>query len=492
MRTRRLYTCLAVATALVSTAAPSTAQQAKKTSKLDRTVQPPVPNPPALRVPSWTRTRLSNGAELIVTEKHDLPLVAVSIAFVGGSYNFEQPDKLGTAGITAQMLSEGTTTKTGEQLSDAQQLLGTSISAFVGGESGAIGFTALKDKLEPALVLLADMLVNPTFPAPALERIRGRTLVSLTQAKDQPGTIASNVFSRVLYGDAHPYGRVISEKSVKAITRDDVVAFHRTYFKPGRAVITVTGDVTPAAAKAAVEKALASWETGGERPKFEYSAPPALRPKTIYLIDKPKSAQSIFSIGLPGPPRDTPDYYAIQVMNHMLGGLFQSRLNHNIREVKGYSYGVRSGFNYGRGPGAFEAGGGIVTAKTDSALIEFMKELQGAQGSVPFTEDEIRQGKESLIQSLPRRFASVNAIGQAVSSIYTQGLPENYYQEFADKINAVTPEDLTRVAKKYIDLDHLNIVIVGDRAAIESQLRQTGIAPITVLDAEGNPPTLTP
>lgn len=486
MRTRRLYFALATAFALTSLTAPIQAQ------KFDRTVAPAVSKTPALRIPTWTRTTLSNGADLIVTEKHDLPLVAVSISFVGGSYNFEPNDRLGVANITSQMLSEGTATKTGEQISDAQQLLGTSIFVNVGGESGSVSFTALKDKLEPALALVADMLVNPIFPAQALERIRGRTLVQLTQAKDQPNTIADNVFSKVLYGDIHPYGRVVSERTVKAITRDDIVTFHQSYFRPGRAVITVAGDVKPDVARAAVEKALASWPKGGERPAFAYPTPPALRVKTIYLIDKPKSAQSVFSIGIPGPSRDTPDYYALQVMNNMLGGLFQSRLNHNIREVKGYSYGVGSGFNYGRGPGAFQAGGGIVTAKTDSALIEFMKELQAAQGGVPFSEDELKQGKESLIQGLPRRFASVNGIGNAVGSIYIQNLPETFFQDYEQKVNAVTSEDITRVAKKYIDLEHLNIVIVGDRAVIEGPLRQTGIAPITVLDVEANPVTLTP
>jgi zinc protease len=195
----------------------------------------------------------------------------------------------------------------------------------------------------------------------------------------------------------------------------------------------------------------------------------------------------VFSLGLPGPSRSTPDYYAIQVMNHILGGLFQSRINHNIREEKGYSYGVNSSFAYGRGPGAFEAGGGIVTAKTDSALIEFMKELRGVQGGIPFTADEIMQGKESLIQSLPRRFASVNGIGGAIGSLYVQDLPETYYQEYASKINAVTSDDLVRVAKKYIDLDHLSIVIVGDRATIEEPLRKTGIAPVAILSTEGLP-----
>ena len=460
---------------------------AAQVSQLNRDT-PPTPGKAAtLRIPTWTKVQLANGALLIVSQKSDLPLVSFSVDFVGGAYNFERPEKLGAAGFTAQMLSEGTTSKTADQLSEAQQTLGTNINANVSGERGTIRFTSLRDKFEPALALVADMMLHPTFPAEALERIRARTLVTLTQAKDQPNTIASNVFSKVLYGDDHPYGRVTSEKTVKAITRDDVVAFHAAYYRPGRSIITVSGDVDPAAVRATIEKALASWPAGGERPSFSYPARPPAETTAIYIVDKPSAAQSVFALGEPGPPRDTPDYYALQVMNNLLGGLFQSRINHNIREVKGYSYGVNSSFSYGRGPGPFRAGGGIVTAKTDSALIEFMKELRGVQGGIPFTDDEITQGKESLIQSLPRQFSSVNGIGASVSGIYAQDLPESYYRDFAAKIGAVTREDLVQVAKKYIDLAHLNIVIVGDRATIEAPLRKTGIAPVRLLDVDGKP-----
>jgi zinc protease len=174
-------------------------------------------------------------------------------------------------------------------------------------------------------------------------------------------------------------------------------------------------------------------------------------------------------------------------MNHILGGLFQSRLNHLIREVKGYSYGVGSGFDYGRGPGAFKAAGEIVTEKTDSALIDFVNELRGVQGGKPFTEDEIKQGKESLVQALPRRFASVDGVAGAISALYTQDLPQTYYHDYAAKINAITSDDLVRVAKKYIDLDNMAIVIVGDKETIEPKLRATGIAPIVLLNVEGKP-----
>ena len=477
---RQLIAALVLALGVQS--APLAAQ-----ATFDRNI-PPTPGPtPAIHVPSWTTTTLANGAQLVVSEKHDLPLVAVAIHFIGGEDNYEPAGKVGVANFTSQMLSEGTTTRTADQLSEAQQMLGTSIFSGIGGEEGSMQFTSLTSSFEPALALMADMMLNSTFPAEALERIRGRTLVALRQARDRPNSIASDVFRKVVYGDNHPYGRVMTDSTVNAIDRDDIVAFHDQYYQPGRAIITVTGDVHPAEVKAAIEKAFAAWKPGGSPPTWQYPPVPEPKPTTIYLVDKPHSAQSVFAIGLPGPSRATPDYYALDVMNTLLGGLFQSRLNHNIREVKGYSYGVRSSFAFGHGPGPFRAGGGIVTAKTDSALIEFMREFRGVEGAIPFTDDEIQQGKQSLVQSLPRRFASVNGIGASIADIYTEGLPQTYFQDFPNKINAVTRDDLVRVARKYIDLDHLNIVIVGDRSVVEDPLVATGIAPIVLLDVDGNP-----
>jgi predicted Zn-dependent peptidase len=276
-----------------------------------------------------------------------------------------------------------------------------------------------------------------------------------------------------------------TEQTTKAITRADVVDFHQRFFKPGRALITVVGDVTPAAIRPVIEKGLANWAPGGERPTFTYPPLPSPRPTTIYLVDKPGSAQSIFAMGLPGPPRNTPDYYAIQVMNTILGGMFQARLNANIREEKGYSYGVSSGFGFGKGPGPFRTGGDIVGDKSDAALNEFMKELRGILGERPVTEEELRTAKESLVQRLPGTFASVSAINGAIGGLWLQSLPDNYYQQYTKSVMAITTEDVVRVAKKYVDLNHLAIVIVGDRKAIEEPLRATKVAPITYLDIEG-------
>jgi predicted Zn-dependent peptidase len=454
---------------------------------LDRRKAPAPGKAPVLRVPAWTRSTLGNGADLIVSEKHDLPLVSFTVTFLGGANQFEPAGREGLASLAAALLSEGTKTRDGEALSNALQLLGTSVSAGIGGESGSIGFVSTSAKFPATLDLLADMLLNSTFPEAGLERLRGQRLVGLTQARAQPRAIADRVFPRILYGDAHPYGRVVTEQSLKAITRDDIAAFHSRYFQPARALVAVVGDVTAPAATRAIEKALAAWPRAGSRADITYPPLPETRPTTIFLVDKPGAAQSTFALGRPGPARTTPDYVALEVMNTMLGGMFQSRLNANIREEKGYSYGVRSGFAYGKGPGPFRAGGEIVTEKSGAALVEFMTELRGMHGGRPVTGEELATAKDALVQRLPSTFASVSSINAALTTLWTQNLPDDYYQRYAASVAAVTTEDVLRVAKQYIDLDHLAIVIVGDRAAIHGGLEATGIAPIVAYDIEGNP-----
>jgi zinc protease len=454
---------------------------------LDRKKQPPPGPPPSLHVPSWTRSALANGAELLVSEKHDLPLISFSITWLGGADQFEPAGRQGVASLTAALLSEGTKTRDGEALSNALQLLGTSVNANVAGENGSISFVSTTARFPDTLAIVSDMLLNSTVPATGLDRLRGQRLVALAQARAQPNAIASRVFPRVVFGDAHPYGRVVTEQSLKAISREDVVAFHKAYYQPGRALISVVGDTTAAAAKPVIEKSLGAWAKGGERPAFDYPPVPAARATTIYLVDKPGAAQSTFAIGRPGPPRNTPDFFALQVMNTILGGMFQSRLNANIREEKGYSYGVSSNFAFGKGPGAFRTGGDIVTAKSDAALVEFMKELRGIIGSRPVSDDELSTAKDALVQRLPATFASVSSINNALTTLWTQNLPDDYYQQYATRIAAITTDDVLRVARQYVTVENLAIVIVGDRATIEGPLKATGIAPIAIYDIEGNP-----
>jgi zinc protease len=456
-------------------------------SSFDRKVVPKPGTDPTAKIPTWTRSTLSNGARLIVVERHGLPLISFTMNFVGGSNQLEPVDKPGLGSLTASMMTEGTTLRSGDDISNALQLLGTSIGFAIGGEGGSVQFRSLTDKFEPTLAIMAEELLHPAFPAPALDRLKQRTLVNLRQSLDQTRGIASVVYPKLLYTTDHPYGRTMSEASVNAVTRDDIVGFHKAFYQPARAVITVVGDITPADAKAKVEKALAQWPAGGSPATFTYPTPPAARPTTVYIVDKPGAAQSTFMIGLVGPPRNTPDYFALRVMNALFGELFQGRLNGNIREAKGWSYGVSSSFSYGRGPGQFRAGGEIQTNKTDSALVEFMKEIKGIRGDKPVTDDELAAAKSSLVQSLPSRPATLSGVSGMVNEIFVLGLPEDYWTQFTREINAVTAADVQRVARKHIDADNLVILIVGDRAKIEAPVRATGVAPVVILDAKGNP-----
>src|ERR1051325_7454753 len=272
---------LALSAALVISLA-NVAAVAQQT--LDRTKIPPAGPTPVLHVPAWTRTQLSNGATLIVSERHSLPLVSFSITFVGGANQFEPAERRGVASMTASMLTEGTKTRTGDQLSDALQLLGTNVFANVGAEEGSINFVSTSKNFDSVLGILSDMMLNSVFPADAMERLRARTLVNLTQAKDQPVVVGAQVFARVLYGAAHPYGQRSTETTVKAITRDDVVNFAKAYYQPGRAIITVVGDVTPGKVKGSIEKALAACSKGAHNPSFAYPKLPELQPAKIYPV----------------------------------------------------------------------------------------------------------------------------------------------------------------------------------------------------------------
>jgi len=484
-----VYAATLVSGALtLGVAQPCVAQQtAVEQTTLDRTAIPPAGPTPAFHLPTWTTTTLPNGAKLVVAQRHALPLVSFSINFIGGADQYEPANETGLASMVASMLSEGTSTRTGDELSNALQLLGTDVRTSIGAEQGGISFLALKENLEPTLALVQDMMLNPSFPDAALERLRGRLLVSLQQSQDRTSYLAGEVFPKIVYGEGHPYGRTQSVASIRAVTRADLVHFHDTYFTPAHAVITVVGDVTPAQMTMLVNRVFSAWKPGGSMPSFEYPPVPAARPTTIYVVDKPGAAQSSFAIAEAGPPRTTPDYAPLSVMNAMFGGLFQSRINMNIREQHGYSYGVNSRFSFGRGPGAIRIGGDVVTSKTDSSLIQFMKEINDIRGTRPLTPDELQAAKNALVQSLPQRFASDQGVNSTIADLYVEGLPANYYDTFARQIDAVTSGDVTRVAQKYLDPAHMAIVIAGDRKQIEGPLTATGIAPVVVVDIHGNP-----
>jgi hypothetical protein len=419
-------------------------------------------------------------------------VVSFTINFVGGAAQFEAANKVGLANITASMMREGTTTRSGDQISEALELLGVGgIGVNVDQERGSIGFFSTKAKLAPTLDVLADLLLHPSFPPDALGRLKGQVVTSLTSAKDQPGPSPTTCSRKCCMAPSIPTvastRRRVSRRSRARRGRVPQGVFpagarnHNGRRRRGSRDDEADGGEGARAVDRGRQSAVVLLSSGAGSGGDDDLHRRQAKGGAVGLRDRSgrSAAQHARLIRAAGHEHDP-------------GGIFQSRLQHNIREEKGWSYGVSSRFAFGKGPGAFRGGGGMTTAKTDSALMEFMKELRGVQGSRPFTDEELAQGRAALAQALPSAFATVSATGNSIASIYLNDLPQDYYQTYASKINAVTKDDLVRVAKKYIDLDHLNILIVGDRSVIEEPLRKTGIAPIVILDINGNRVGVTP
>ncbi len=456
---------------------------AQTPSKIDRTKQPPVGPTPTFKVPAFTIDTLANGARLVVVEKHALPLVTFSIHFQGGT------DQLGTKpGVSAflsSMLREGTATRSADQINNDLALLGNSIGFGVGGENASVGFSSsLVRDFEPTLNIMLDMMLNSTFPAPALERLRTQQLSAYTRGQDEVATIAAQITPKLLYGD-QPYGRVTNDADLKAVTRDDVANLAKQLFVPANATVYVVGDIARAKAKTVLNAAFKVWPAGGTKIAVTYPEAPTAPNTTIYLVDMPNKPQSQLVLARTVAPQYGPDMAKADVMNAILGGMFQSRLNANIREAKGYSYGFGSGIGWRAGPGSLRAQGAVTREKTDSSLIEAMKEIRGLSGGVPATADELSAAKNSLTLSLPGRTESLDGIASVVSRLVDYNLPRDWWAQYITSVNSTTASDVTAMTKKYADPEHLAIVIVGDGAKIEAAVRATNIAPVVKLDKTG-------
>ncbi len=462
----------------------------------DRSVEPkPGPNPAFTPAPV-ERRRLSNGLEVLIAERHNLPIVGLNLVVKGGG-TLTPAGKEGLAALTGDLLTEGTTTRTSLQLAGELAELGASVNGTGGAESCGLSLTTLARHLPKSLDVYTDILLHPSFPAKELERLRTQRLTTLLRLADSPPAIAGLVFPRLLYGDSHPYGRANTgtPKSVKGLDRADVVAFYKTLFVPNNAALIVVGDTTPDAIMPVLEAALEGWKPGSPVAR-NLPEPPSSKPVTVYLVDKPGAAQSILTVGQVGVPRSTPDYFPLTIMNAILGGQFSSRINLNLREDKGYTYGARSSFTFAQGPGPFEAGAQVDTKNTRPALIELIKELTDIGGPRPATAEELAFAKDRVIKGFPSRFESIGGgrrgggggLGGTLAELVLYDLPNDYFTTYRDKVEAVTAADVHRVAAKYVEPGKMTILIVGDRAKIEPELNQLPYAKvINILDFEGNP-----
>jgi zinc protease len=467
-----------IVAAILLSLAPLTYLQAQP----DRTGPPKLGPPPALKLPPIQHLKLSNGIPVVLLEKHAVPVVQIDLVVKAGA-SMEPPEKSGLASMTATMLMEGAGLRDALQLADAIDYLGAHIGTGAGQHTTGISFHTPVGKLDSALVLLSDIVRRPTFLGADLERKKKERLTALTQWRDEPRMLASVMFSRTLYGTAHPYGvpSIGSEKSIRSLTPDDVRKFHAGYFVPGNTTIVVVGDVNPAALLARLEKSFGSWK-GKSASLPSLPAIGQIKEKTLVLVDKPGAPQSVIMIGRIGVPRLTDDFYPIIVMNTILGGSFSSRLNQNLREKHGYTYGAGSRFEFRPLPGPFVASASVQTAVTDKALTEFMNELRGILAEVP--DEELARAKNYLALGYPGDFQSVGQIAGQIEELVIYGLPDDTMNKYIGRVLAVTKEEVLRVARKYVVPDNLAIVIVGDRKEIEGGVAALDLAPATYLSVE--------
>lgn len=455
---------------------------------VDRSAPPRLAAPTPLVMPTAVERTLPNGLRLIVVEQRKLPLLDAVLLLRHGS-EADPIGKDGLASLTAALLREGTTTRMSAQIAEQQAFLGIRLGSGASLEQTTISLHTPTAVLDSAWALMGDIVLNPTFPEAEVERVRNETLTGLLQLRDRPPAIADRAFNALLYGESHPYGRAGggTEQTVPGITRGDIASFWGTWYKPNAATLIIVGDITVADAERRANALFGAW-TRGTLPTVAAASPPARAASetatSITLIDKPGAPQASFRLGSVGVARSTPDYHALMVLNTALGGSFTSRLNANLRETKGYTYGAGSSFAMRREAGPFVARAEIVAEKSDSALIEFMKELRAIRTTM--SPAELEKAKQYLILGFPERFETTGDVAAQLAPLVTYNLPLDTWSSFQQGVERVTAADVQRVATRYLDPAALRIVIVGDRATIEAPLRATGIAPVVVRDVLGS------
>ncbi len=455
----------------------------------DRSKLPEVGPPPRAQFPALERATLSNGLQVVLAERRAIPQVRFDLLVDAGSASdqFAHP---GTASLAMNMLDEGTTTLNALQISDRLAELGATLGASSRLDVSSVSMEALRERLDPALRLYADVILHPAFREADFERLRKQRLVQIQREKADPVGMALRVFPRLVFGEGHAYANPWTgsgtEASTRKITRDDLVKFHRTWFKPNHATLVVVGATTMEEIRPKLERLFAAWRPGDVPTKNIAAVTPPPKP-VVYLLDRPGALQSILIAGNVAPPKANPDEPAIEMMSAVLGSDFGSRLNMNLREDKHWSYGAYSFIRDARGPRPFIAYAPVQTDRTGDAIIELRKELRGILGERPIEPDELERAKASLTLTLPGSWETMGAVAFTISEIVAFGLDDRYFDTYADKVRAQTSATVADAAARTVQPDHLVWVIVGDRARIEPALRQLDLGEIHLVDADGNP-----
>jgi zinc protease len=448
--------------------------------KPERSTPPQLGKAKNLQLPPLQKFSLQNGINVLLMEKHTTPLVQINMIIQTGTFD-DPAGKEGLASFTMDLLDEGAGSLDALQLAEEIEFLGAEISTYSGNFSSGINTTTPVSKLDPAVKIISDLMLHPKFDETEIERLRKLRLNSLLQSFDEPSIIARRAFDKYLYDASIPYGRFATEQSVMSYSKADVVNFHKTNFVTGNTTFIIVGDVTSAIIKPILEKYFSGY-TVTQSLKHPRPLPAQIKGRPVYVIDKPGAAQSVIRIGRIGTTRLAADHDNISVMNTILGGSFASRLNTNLREVHGYSYGAGSRFNFWNVPGPFFATASVQTDVTGPALSEFFVEFKKMRTSIP--DNDLARGKNYDALSYAANFESNASTADEIADLVLYNLPDTYFNTYVEKVLAVNKKGVEAAAKKYIVPENMLVVIVGDRAKIEEGIKKLNLGKIAFLSIE--------
>jgi zinc protease len=442
-------------------------------SPVNRATLPTPAQSPPFRFPEIHHHAIPNGLAIRAISHHVVPVVSAVLLVPGGTAA-DPPDRAGLAAFTADLLDEGSAGRSAIEVSEDLARLGAELDVDIGPDAIALSMTMLRRFAREGLRLLAEMAMLPNLAEGDIERVRKLRLERLRQLRDHAPSVAERAFVRLLYRD-HPYGHLSlgSETSLQATTSAELRAFHRETFVPAGATLVIAGD---AHVDALVEEGSAAFESWRDASVSStnrspgLAAPPLSPEARLAVVARPGAAQSELRVGHVCASRDTPDYHALVLLNMILGGQFSSRVNLNLRQDKGYTYGVRTGFDLRRGLGPFVLQTSVQTEVTAAALGEAFRELGDIRGPRPVTPDELDLARASVTLGYPRGFETAQQIARGVAQLALHGLPDSYFEEFVPRVEAVALEDVRRVAANYLDLSRMATVVVGDHDRIRPDL----------------------
>ncbi len=452
---------------------------------------PAVGDMPELEFPAVQRAELKNGLQVVLAERHTVPVVNMAIQFDAG-YAADSLGKLGAASFTFAMLDEGTEDRDALEISAEAERLGANISTSSNLDMSTVNLSALKNALEPSVELFADVVRNPAFDDEEIERLRGRWIANIQQEKTQPVQIALRNLPPLVYGKDHAYGVPMTgsgtEESIASLERDDLVSFHQTWIRPDNATLFVTGDTTLEEIVPVLEDAFGNWRAPRSAvPRKNLADVPLADTNRVLIIDKPGSPQSMVLAGHVAPPTGAEDNLAIDTMTDIIGGQFTARVNMNLREDKGWAYGAYTFSPDARGQRMWIAYAPVQTDRTGDSLSELVREFDEYTGDTPATQDELNKSVRNAVNSLPGQFETSNAVLGALLSNQRFGRPDDYVTTLEAQYNALDLENIQGAAEEVVHPERLTWLIVGDREQIEAQLEGLDLGEVTVLDADGNP-----